>query len=434
VALWWRQIARVPSVLRAARMSRDELVALRDRRLRLLVAHAYDRVPYYRRLFDAHGLHPSDIRTADDLAAVPITTKDDLRAVPLQDTVTRGLDPEHLVVDRTSGISGDPSAIRRSRLERRLTVLFWYRALRQFGLKVRDRRATVTYCGADHRTSRTVLGRALDRAGIYRNLLVHSAQPAADILRTLRQYRPHFLSGYTGTILHVAQEAGRPGGRPIRPRAVTVGAETLTDAMRETIGNAFGAPVYVQYGSHEFNLIAWECPETGELHACDDALVVEVLTDGRPAARGERGELVATNLYSFAVPFIRYRLGDIVTQGSPRCACGQPFSTIRAIEGRTIEGLTLPGGRWLHASEIVRPVVRKSGWIRRMQFVQEREDRIALRLVPLSAPPPGELQRIKTACLDMLGQGVDFRLDVVPEISPGPGGKYRLVVTGAESQ
>jgi phenylacetate-coenzyme A ligase PaaK-like adenylate-forming protein len=70
------------------------------------------------------------------------------------------------------------------------------------------------------------------------------------------------------------------------------------------------------------------------MHTCDEAALVEVVHDGRPAADGEQGDVVATALHSYAMPFIRYRLGDIVTRGEQSCACGLPFATIGTIQGR----------------------------------------------------------------------------------------------------
>ncbi len=78
--------------------------------------------------------------------------------------------------------------------------------------------------------------------------------------------------------------------------------------------------------------MAWECRHSGDLHTCDDGVLVEVLRDGRPAEPGERGEVVVTNLHAYAMPFIRYRIGDLATRGAP-CGCGAPFSTIGEITG-----------------------------------------------------------------------------------------------------
>src|SRR4051812_35832056 len=59
--------------------SRDALEALQLARLQSTLTRAYERVPHYRRAFDAAGVHPSDCRTLADLARFPFTAKSDLR-------------------------------------------------------------------------------------------------------------------------------------------------------------------------------------------------------------------------------------------------------------------------------------------------------------------------------------------------------------------
>jgi phenylacetate-CoA ligase len=100
--------------------------------------------------------------------------------------------------------------------------------------------------------------------------------------------------------------------------------------------------------------MAWECRHSGDLHTCDDGVLIEVLVDGRPAEPGERGEVVVTNLHAYAMPFIRYRIGDVATREAP-CGCGAPFAAIGEI--RSSSGLPLdriqpaadPGRRMLGA-------------------------------------------------------------------------------------
>ena len=60
--------------------SRDEIAALQLGRLRQTLAHAYTHVPHYRQAFEAHGVHPDDLRRLDDIGRFPFTTKADLRA------------------------------------------------------------------------------------------------------------------------------------------------------------------------------------------------------------------------------------------------------------------------------------------------------------------------------------------------------------------
>jgi phenylacetate-CoA ligase len=265
-------------------------------------------------------------------------------------------------------------------------------------------------------------------------LKVDCRLPVRRILQILRDYRPDVMGGYSGAVCHVAEAAGELDRRLIRPRHVGVGAEVLTEAMRYRIQEAFGAPVHQGYGSHEFSLIAWECRETGEMHTCDDGVVVEVLVDGRPALPGERGEMIGTNLQSYAMPFIRYRLGDIITQGSPACACGLPFGTIRAVQGRVLDYLTLPDGRELHPYEITTLVVDDADWVARYQIIQERIDLLRLRIAPLRRPSLAEMDRLEAALRERLGLGVSSEIDLVDSIGPGPDGKFRVVRSEVSTQ
>jgi phenylacetate-CoA ligase len=409
------------------RFDRQQMVDFQQARLRRLVRHAYATVPYYRSLFDRHGIDPGDIRTVADLAALPLTTKNDLRHIPVEETLSRGLKPERLAIDRTSGTSGEPFTIRRTRLERRMTHLFWLRALHYLGLRPRDKRASLVYVSQARLAGRAVWNHALSALGLYRHLLIHCCQPLDRIARALADYGPDFLDSYSGVAAQLALAMTEQDRRRIHPRTVVVGAERLTDDMRRTVEAAFRVPVYIMYASHEFGLIAWQCKETGELHICDDSLIVEVLRDGRPAGDGEEGELVATNLHSFAMPFIRYRLGDLVTKGRQQCACGLPFSTIARIEGRMQDYLRLPGGRLMHATAMVVLLRENMPWSRRHQVVQTQEDAVVLRVVPAVQPTSEQVQQIGAAVAQMLGPPMRVSVELVPEIEPGPGGKFRGV-------
>jgi phenylacetate-CoA ligase len=206
-----------------------------------------------------------------------------------------------------------------------------------------------------------------------------------------------------------------------------VGGEVLTPLMRTQITKAFSAPVFETYGSHEFNLIARQCKETGELHVCDDCVILEVIKDGRPAEIGERGEVVCTGLHSFAMPFIRYRLGDIVTKGPDVCPCGQPFSTISAVQGRMLDYFPLPGGRMLHPYEIIRGIVSEIvPWVSQYQLIQERVDRITCLVVTSTNPTPSQVAIVEDSATKLLGPGVEFRIVLVSEIKFESNGKFRV--------
>jgi phenylacetate-CoA ligase len=416
--------------------ARHETVrAFQARRLRRVVAGAYDRVPYYRRLFDRHGIRPGDIRTPADLPLVPISTKRDLRAEPAGDVVARGIDPDRLITYATSGASGEPFTIRRTWLEERVLGAYRLRALHGFGMRPTDRLVLLGLARAPHPRDHQLLQQLVSAVGLYRRLPTFCLRPPAEVLRAVRDARADVLTGYPGVLSRLA-DALAHGDGPAPPLRFIVGVgEVLAAPTRRNIQERFGAPVFELYATFEFGLIASECRETGLLHVCDDNVVVEVVRDGQPVKPGERGEIVATSLHASAMPFLRYRLGDVVTSGPERCPCGQPFSTIASVQGRTLDYLTMPGGRLLHAYEIVTRLPLAAGtWIQRYQIVQDRIDRITVRIVPARVPEPDELARVRDAITQVVGRDVDLGVTLVREIEDEPSGKFRvsrsLVTTG----
>src|SRR4029078_1355464 len=89
----WRQPSR----------RRAEIEAFRDRKLRFLLRHAWENVPFYREKLEGAGVRPEAVRTASDLARLPTTTKPERRLREPRDLVARGIDPESLLRRYTAG-------------------------------------------------------------------------------------------------------------------------------------------------------------------------------------------------------------------------------------------------------------------------------------------------------------------------------------------
>ncbi|MGH7799094.1 MAG: phenylacetate--CoA ligase family protein [Thermodesulfobacteriota bacterium] len=393
--------------------------------MRRLITHAYENVPYYRKLFDRDGLKPKDIQSVDDLSLIPITSKKQLQSLPVEEIVARGVNPKNLIARKTSGSSGEPFTIRRTWLEERLLSLFRLRATHYLGQRPTDREASVGLVWPTHPRDKQLPTKILQALGLYRMVRINRLLPPENIVRTLRNSRPDFLTGSPGVLSRLAQIISDEDRLVIHPRFVRVSGEVVTPLMRRQITEAFKAPVFEVYTNREFGVIAWECKETGELHTSDDSIIVDVLNNGRPAATGERGEVVGTNLHSFAMPFIRFRLGDLVTKGLETCRCGQPFSTIRAVQGRMLDYFPLPGGRMIHPYQISL-LFLDSPWVRQYQLTQEREDRVILHIVPHNTPTSQELVQLEEPVATVLGQSVEFRVILVPEIQLEPNGKFRV--------
>jgi phenylacetate-CoA ligase len=421
-----RDLASLYGIYRRRRAGCDTLVAFQNRRLRELVAHAYARVPHYRELFDRHGLRPGDIRSVRDLGSIPITSRLDLQT-DADRVVARGIDPATLITRRTSGSSGQPLFIKRTWRETRLLQAIRARAMHEQGVRVTDRIASVVMVKAPFANDPRFHARLLRALGLYRHHVVDCLAPAPQILRQLAALQADIVGGFGAAVAHAAELAADDDRRRIRPRLVILGGDTVTPLMRRHIEEAFGAPVLELYTAVECLLLASECRTTGDLHLAEDGAIVEVLDNGRPVGEGERGEVVLTNLHAFAMPFIRYRLGDLVTKGPATCGCGKPCGTIRAVQGRMNDYFPLPGGRVIHPYELVFGLLaHAAGWLKTYRLVQERIDSIVLLAVPRVAPTAADLENARRGVTDVVGPDVTFEIRFVSELELERTGKFRV--------
>ena len=407
--------------------SRRELAEFRDAELRRLLLHAYENVPYYRALFERNRLHPRHVRGTIDLDLIPISSKQDLRNLPLEKVIAAGHDPARLLTARTSGATGQPFVIRRTWLEDKRNHLFRLRALASIGMRLGDRRVAVGLLRPTDPNDLKRIARPLRRLGVSDIPRLNGLEEPEIIAARLRSRRPDVLTGMPGILCRVADYLISSGAEPVHPQLVVVSGEVLTSVMQRRLEQAFQAPVYQAYASHEFPLLGSQCTRSGELHCCDDGVILEVLRDGRPAAPGEQGEVVVTNLNAFAMPFIRYRLGDVATAGLEQCACGAPFSTIRQVQGRSMDTFILPDGRALHPYQLINTFTgRNDSWIWQYQLVQERRDRIVLRVIPNGNTASDHIPRVEQSVLSVLGPGVEFRVELLDHIPLEHNGKFRL--------
>ena len=415
-----RILARCSDLLLRQDRTPHHLEAWQARRLRALVAHAYENVPYYRGLFDSVGLRPRHIQTLRDLVRIPITTRADLQSAPARDLIARGYRLERLAAHRTSGSTGEPFTIRRTAFEDRLLQAQRLAVLFRLGLRPGDRRAAVV-------TRKFTENPWYMRAGLLRYREIHCLLEPEHILARLREARPHVLRGYSGTLAYLASLMTDEARKTIRPRFITTDSETLTGEMRARIEAGFGARVFDFYDSHEFNMIGWECPSSGLYHLSGTSVIAEVLNGDNPALPHEDGELVGTALHSWAMPFIRFRLGDLVTRGPNQCPCGAPNSTLARVRGRVADRFEFSGGVSLHPYTLVSSLLAHGPWVRQYQLIQDAPNRMKVKLAPLHGEKPAaeRLATVRQVLRERLGPGIGLEVELVSQIPAAPSGKQR---------
>ena len=324
------------------RASVDELRALQLARLTDAVHLAYERVPHYRKAFDAAGVHPDHLRRLDDIAMFPFTTKDDLRqnypfgmfAVPM-DAIVR--------IHASSGTTGKPTVVGYTAKDIATWSLLMARSIRAAGGRASDK-IHVAY-GYGLFTG----GLGAHYGGEYLGAAVIpvSGGFTERQVQLINDFKPDIIMVTPSYMLAIADEFERQGidAPGCSLRVGIFGAEPWSEGMRAEIERRLGLDALDLYGLSEVMGpgVAQECIETKDgLTLWEDHFYPEIIDpeSGKPVADGETGELVITTLTKEGMPVIRYRTRDL-TRLLPGTA--RTMRRMERIKGRSDDMLIIRG-------------------------------------------------------------------------------------------
>ena len=408
-------------LMRNERRSLRELVAKQEHKLRRLVRHAYEHVPFYRRLFVDAGVEPGDIQSAADLAKLPVIDKTLLRAQPVEDLIDRRVSLDALIERHTSGSSGSPF---RFFVDRDFDAFCKAQYLRPYlsnGRTPLDRVLRLTDTSdADSKW--------FQRLGIMREQRLVAGNHAEQLLAAFLARRPDILQGYPSKLLALAGAIEREKPRFVAPRMVFSDSELLTAAARRHIERVIGARVIDVFGSYETDNIGYECHEHSGYHLAIDCVVPEFVVDGRPVAPGVPGELVCTILHNYAMPLIRYSLGDIAAASGHACACGRGLPLMTVIEGRLVDCVLRADGSSESPMQFLVKLDCISDFALEYQVAQKAYDEFLVTLVPRRTLRDVDRDVVVNA---ILGQYPDARVSLVEatDIACEPSGKRRTFIS-----
>jgi phenylacetate-CoA ligase len=287
-------------------------------------------------------IKPSDVRTIKDLDKLPVISKDDIRRNPNRILSNRN-DPNSLRVLSTSGSTGLPLRVFINRDEDDYRKAKHLTANILCGQRPRDRYATIS--SPSHFGE---VPKLLKTLGIFDRSFVSVFDDVGTQISKLEKIRPNVLAGYSSSLLLLAREVQKRGVKAIKPRFILGGAELIDHLSRKFIEDVFDVPFYDQYAIVEFDRVAWQCTAKSQYHIDADSIIVQFLDEnGEEVSAGERGEIVCTSLFNYAMPFIKYAVGDVGIPSDDECPCGITLPLMKVIEGRKDSLLTLPDGRLL---------------------------------------------------------------------------------------
>ncbi len=407
----------------------------RDGRAHEIVRFAYEEVPFYRRIMDECGLRPADVRTADDLARLPLLTADDVSGAGAE-LLPRDGPIDEMIATRTSGSSGIRRTVRHD-VRGALTVLAACgrrekEALQEVIGKARIRRvALVMNPESNHLILAGQVRRriALPRVALPEETVLPTDGDLEETIDRLARFAPDVLHGYGSSIGRLFRRLDEAGASIRPPRAITFTSDALSASERSLITDRFGVPVLGSYRSVEGFLLGFECGRGEGYHVNDDFFAVRVVDgEGRERPPGEPGDVVMSGLVNRGTVLLNYRLDDVAVRLEGDCPCGLPLPRIALLEGRLSRMVRLPDGREVHPFDLLAGVFLDFP-VWRWQVVQEQPDRFRLRFVVTDAADRAAMRRVvPDRFRDNVGFAAHVDVEFVDELTRTEAGKVLPLV------
>jgi len=409
---------------------------IRTRQLRQigrLLAHARATVPFYRRRFTAAKFADAASPTAEEWNALPLLDRGAIQAAG-EALHSAAVPSGHGRVTHifTSGTTGRPVRVLRTGINSLFWSAFTLRDHLWHRRHLKGKLAAIRHAekGADPypRGSRS---RTWGPTG-----LVFETGPAvalninctaAEQAEWLQRENPDYLLTHPTVAYRLARHCLENGIRFGNLKQVLTISEAMRPGLRDLCRRAWDVGVADIYTGRDVGYMALTCPEHDHYHVQAEGVYLEVLgDDGRPAAPGEIGRVVVTPLHNFAMPLIRYEIGDHAEVGAP-CGCGRNLPVITRILGRHQDMATLPTGekRWTLLSTGNIESFLKIAPIRQYQFVQKDLRTFEVRLVVERDLTDGEKAKIRDWVREKLEHPFDVVFSFVDDIPRTKAGKYR---------
>lgn len=402
--------------------------------LRRLLIHAQRNTRHYRRVFAEYDFDPEKLQDLSELKRLPMIDKTVINARGeelLSEPHRRASDCHE---SHTGGSTGQPMTFYRDH-----ACLIFRRALdfyleRKLGYEIGDKLALLWGNATDIPQPATGRQELIERL-VWRRIsympVQIEAQRLLDFAAQVNRFGPAMMRAYPSLLHFYCRFLREHKVESVPIPLAVVTAEQLFGFQRELIAETLGGEVMEKYGAREIGTVAIECKAHCGLHLITDSVLVEIepLPD---KSLGGVGRIIVTDLRNYAMPLIRYDIGDLAELDSTLCSCGFPYPRLVNICGRANDIMYRRDMTPISGIELTDPIA-DSGINAQTQIVQNEPGQLLLRIVGLASVPREPIAEIRRRFEFILGEGGEIEIEDVDAIERDRSGKFRYTMSNVKA-
>jgi phenylacetate-coenzyme A ligase PaaK-like adenylate-forming protein len=412
----------------------ERLEHLQQHRLRSIIQHAYDTVPFYRQVMEERHWRPRDFQSFADLSALPLLN-DSFVWSNLKQFMSSQYRHRPVLTFHTSGTY--------SKLQK---PIYWDRlnALRRLAYNERDRAVLNKLLGQGWGQNQLFLlpevsvsrimrnfwdRQILTHRGIARRSFFSPERPFEEVVSQMNTVKPHVVFSYGSYAEEFFRFLADRRHPMALPRVWMYGGDMLSAAGRESIEKHFNCIVYATYQTVETGKIGFQCERREGFHLNLDLAPIRLIDEsGQTVEPGHSGEVVVSNLYNRAMILLNYRLGDLGVLATKPCPCGRTLPLLEKLQGRIFETIRLPDGRRFIADVLEINFNEELKSSLQAQINQVESHRLLWKIVPSLSTDRGAFRRRLLKKSKSIFGEIEVEVEFVDKIHRTSAGKFLRVI------
>lgn len=409
------------------KLPNEKIIDMRNNKLKKILNHAYKNVPLYRELWEKNQIDPSNFKNYEDLEKYPIITKDLIRANFPKNILADNL-RSRAAYDTTSGSTGNPLEFysdKRAESKRIASYMFFNTWMNVEPFEKHLHIKTVVKSPLSQKVWFWILQKKL------LSVLDINKEKIPFIVSLINGLKARYFEGYSASLVKLATLFNENEVKlKETPKSIIATSENLFENQRELIQDVFNCKVYNRYGSREFSgAVAQECSYFNGLHVNPNLCYLEVVgKENNILDSGKEGRILITDLNNYAMPFIRFEIGDMGVLVEDDCNCGRKFQNLKKIIGRSGEFLISQFDEKIPLLPISSGVFssKYTPYVSMFQFIQPNKGELVIKLVPTKKYKEEVGREIE----DIIKNRINFKteIQIVSEILPEPSGKIPILI------